>query len=300
MNYEYYKIFYCVGKHKNFTRAAEELFSSQPAVTRVIKTMETDLGCQLFIRTKTGVEFTHEGELLYEYVSTACRHLIKAEEELSRSVSLECGTVYIGTTVTALNCYLFDFLNGYRQRYPKIKFKIQTSSTAKIIDLLHSGSVDMAFVTTPCNAPSPMTVTEILEFNDVLIGGKRYAHLAKQELSLDDLPQYPFITLYKKMQLRQFLDGIFYAHGLTLMPEIEADGVDLMISMVANGWGLAFAPEPMTLERRQRGELIKIPFKDNLPARKVCLIGDPQHPQTQASRELCRMVMQNATKTNKK
>ena len=294
MNYEYYKIFYCVGKHKNITRAAAELFSSQPAITRVIQSMETELGCKLFIRTKKGVELTHEGELLYEYVSVACQHLIKAEEELSRSVSLDGGTVYIGTTITALTCYLFDFLNSYRVRYPKVKFKIQTSSTAMIIDLLNSGSVDMAFVTTPCDAPPPLNVTEILEFHDILIGGKQYASLKDEQLSMADLKQYPFISLHRKMQLRQFLDGIFYAHGITFTPDIEADGADLMILMVANGWGLAFAPEPMTLEKRERGELIKIPVKDELPARKVCLITDPQRPQTHASREMCRMVKKQA------
>lgn len=294
MNYEYYKIFYCVGKHKNITKAAAELFSSQPAVTRVIHNMENELSCKLFVRTKKGVELTHEGELLYDYVAVACQHLIKAEEELSRSVSLDGGTIYIGTTITALTCYLFEFLNSYRALYPKVKFKIQTSSTAKIIDLLHSGSVDMAFVTTPCDAPPPLNVTEILEFHDILIGGKQYAYLKDEQLIMADLKQYPFISLHKKMQLRQFLDGVFYAYGINFTPDIEADDADIMILMVANGWGLAFAPEPMTLEKRERGELIKIPFKDELPTRKVCLITDPQRPQTLASREMCRMVKKQA------
>lgn len=294
MNYEYYKIFYCVGKHKNITRAAQELFSSQPAVTRVIQSMENELGCKLFLRTKTGVELTREGEILYEYAGVACRHLIKAEDELIGSASVDGGTIYIGTTITALNCYLFDFLNDYRKRYPKVKFKIQTSSTAKIIDLLRSGSVDMAFVTTPCNAAPQMNVTEILEFKDILIGGKQFASLTERKLGMADLKEYPFISLYKNMQLRQFLDGIFYAHGMTLEPDIEADGADLMISMVANGWGLAFAPEPMTIERQERGELIALPFKDDLPARKVCLITDPQQPKTRASRELCRMITEKS------
>ena len=64
MNYEYYKIFNCVGKHKNITRAAEELYSSQPAVTRAIQKMEAELNCRLFVRTKSGVGFTHEGQTL--------------------------------------------------------------------------------------------------------------------------------------------------------------------------------------------------------------------------------------------
>ena len=291
MNYEYYKIFYYVGKHKNITRAAAELFSSQPAVTRVIQNMEYELGCTLFVRTKTGVEFTHEGELLFDYVSVACQQLIKAEEELSQSVSLEGGTVYIGATITALTCYLFDFLNAYREKYPNVKFKIHTSSTIKTIESLKTGSVDMAFVTTPCSITQPMNLTEILQFNDILVGGKNYAHLAKSAISVTDLPNYPFIGLTKKMQLRQFVDGILSGYDITLAPDIEVDSADIMISLVKNGWGLTIAPEPMTVEGICRGELVKIPIKDTLPPRKVCLITNPQHPQTRASRELCKMVV---------
>ena len=298
MNYEYYKIFYYVGKHKNITRAAVELYSSQPAVTRVIRNMEFELGCTLFVRTKTGVEFTHEGELLYDYVCVACQQLIRAEEELSASVSLDGGTIFIGATVTALTCYLFDFLNAYREKYPNVKFKIQTSSTAKTIESLKNGSVDMAFVTTPCAITKPMMITEILQFNDILIGGKNYVHLENKPLSVKDFDHYPFISLTKKMQLRQFIDGILSDYDMTLTPDIEVDSADIMISMAENGWGLTIAPEPMTLEAIERGELIKVPLKEAFPPRKVCLISNPQHPQTHASRELYRMVINNTKNLN--
>ena len=299
MNYEYYKIFYYVGKHKNITRAAAELFSSQPAVTRVIQNMEFELGCTLFVRTKTGVEFTHEGELLYDYVSVACQQLIKAEEELSQSVSLSGGTVYIGATVTALTCYLFDFLNAYREKYPNVKFKIQTSSTVKTIDSLKNGSVDMAFVTTPFSIAQPMVMTEILKFNDVLIGGKNYAQIAKKALSVKQLNEFPMIGLTKKMQLRKFVDDVLSDHDMSLSYDIEVDSADIMISMVENGWGLAIAPEPMTRESIARGKLLKIPLVETFPPRKVCLIYNPRHPQTHASRELCRMVIANESTNNK-
>ena len=76
MNYEYYKIFYHVAKHKNSTKAATELYSSQPAVTRALQNMEGELGCKLFIRKKTGVELTREGENLYKYAQVAFQQLL--------------------------------------------------------------------------------------------------------------------------------------------------------------------------------------------------------------------------------
>ena len=77
MNYDYFRIFYYVGKHKNITRAANELYSSQPALTRAIQNLERELGCRLFVRTKTGVEFTNEGQRLFEYVNIAHNQLLK-------------------------------------------------------------------------------------------------------------------------------------------------------------------------------------------------------------------------------
>ncbi|MCM1042597.1 MAG: LysR family transcriptional regulator [Corallococcus sp.] len=290
MNYEYYKIFYCVGKHKNITRAADELYSSQPAVTRVIQNMETELGCRLFIRNKKGVEFTHEGQILFAYVSVACEQFRKAEEELTQAVSLDGGIVYIGATVTALHCFLFDFLDGFRSKYPNVRFKIRTNSSDNTIEYLKNGTVDLAFVTTPYNAPKPLHVTKIREFKDVLIAGSNYTQLQNKRLHFDDLSNYPFVSLAKGMQLRQFVDDIFAAHNADITPDVEVDGVDLIVPMVKHNRGLSLVPEGIVAEALKRGEVFEMNFAEKLPPRFVCMISDPRHTQSSASRELQRMI----------
>ncbi len=291
MNYEYYKIFYCVGKHKNITRAAAELYSSQPAVTRAVQNLETELGCRLFIRTKKGVEFTHEGQTLFNYVSVACEQFIKAEDELSRAVSLNGGTVYIGATVTALHCFLFDFMDKFNKKYPEVKFKIRTNSSDNTIEYLKNGSVDLAFVTTPCNAPKPLNVLKIKQFRDVVIAGNKYSFLKDKVIGFEDLKKYPFISLAHGMQLRQFVDDVFSRHGLTVSPDIELDGADLLVPMVTHNRGLAIVPEGITKDAAERGDIFQVNFKDELPVRHVCLISDTQHTQSTASRELYRMIL---------
>lgn len=290
MNYEYYKIFYYVGKHKNITRAATELYSSQPAVTRAVQNLENELGCRLFIRTKSGVDFTHEGQLLFDYVKVACQQLIKAEDEISHSVSLEGGTVYIGATVSALHCFLFDFLDEYLLKYPNVKFKIFTSSSDKTIESLKSGMVDLAFVTTPCTVTKPCTVTNIARFDNILVAGKKFEHLKGRIISLDELQKTPFICLSKGMQLRQFVEDYFSEHGVSIVPDIEADTADLLVPMVAHNWGLAFVPEDIAAEAIANEDIFEVQLKDPLPERYVCLVSDPHHPQTRASRELARMI----------
>lgn len=285
MNYEYYKIFYYVAKHKNITKAAAELYSSQPAVTRTIQNMESELGCKLFLRGKTGVELTHEGQILYEYASVACRQLIKAEEELGQNLNPENGTIYIGATVTALHCYLFTEINKFHAKYPRIKLKISTQSTAQTIEKLKNGTVDLAFVTTPFANCKGLTVKKLMRFENVLIAGKRFSALKDKPQSMRDISEYPLICLNKGMQLREFIDDIYSAHGLVCDPDIEADSADLIVPMVEHDWGLGFVPEQMAETALAKGTAFKVTLKEELPRREVCLITDGGHQQTRASYE---------------
>ena len=75
VNFEYYKIFYYVAKYKSITQAASLLYSSQPSISRMIKILEQELGCTLFIRTRKGVALTPEGEELFDHVAPACEEL---------------------------------------------------------------------------------------------------------------------------------------------------------------------------------------------------------------------------------
>lgn len=290
MNYEYYKIFYYVGKHKNITRAAVELYSSQPAVTRAIQNLESELGCRLFVRTKSGVEFTHEGQTLFDYVNIAHSQLLKGEDEISRSISAEGGTIYIGATVTALHEYLFDILDGFHIKHPNVKFKINTGSNNGTIERLKTGFIDIAFVSTPCNTSKSLHTVTVKSFNDILIAGNNFNKLKEKTISLEEIKNYPFVCLRHSMQLRQFIDDFFAEHGLAITPDIEADGADLLVPMISHNFGLGFVPQGMATEAIDRGEVFSISINEQLPSRNICMVTDPHHPQTNASRTFVKSI----------
>lgn len=79
INFEYYKVFYYVAKYENITKAANALGSNQPNVTRVMKLLESQLNCRLFVRGARGVRLTEEGRQLYTHVEIACKHLQNAD-----------------------------------------------------------------------------------------------------------------------------------------------------------------------------------------------------------------------------
>lgn len=290
MNYEYFKIFYYVGKHKNITRAAVELYSSQPAVTRAVQNLENELGCRLFVRTKNGVEFTHEGQTLFDYVSIAHSQILKGENEISHSISAENGTVYIGATVTALYGFLFGVLDEFHKNHPNVKFKINTGSSNGTIEKLKNGIFDIAFVSTPCNNTKSLSLFNVRSFNDILIAGNNFKELEGKTLSLGDIKNYPFVSLRHSMQLRQFLDDIFAGDGVALSPDIEADSADLLVPMISHNFGLGFVPQDMAEEAIKRGQVFKVNFETELPQRYICMVTDPHHPQTNVSREFSKLI----------
>lgn len=292
MNYEYYKIFFAVGKYKNITRAAQQLFSSQPAVTRVIHNMESELGCQLFIRSKAGVEFTREGKELYDLIETPCNLLLRADQELYQSVGWQEGTIHIGTTDTALQCFLFDFLEVYCREYPSIHFKMYTGSSVQMISKLESGEVDLVFNTTPFPNHRALSVTSVKKFNDILVGGSRYRDLSEKTVSLKDIQSYPFILLSRGMQYRQFCDDFFKKHNVHIEAALEADSSGLIVPMVSHNWGLAFVPESMTREALINGSIVKIALAEPIPYRYVTLVTDPQRPLPKSIRFMREMIME--------
>ena len=75
INYDYYRIFYYVAKYQNFTQAATALMNNQPNITRIIRILENELGCNLFVRSNRGVKLTPEGEELYAHIRIAMEQI---------------------------------------------------------------------------------------------------------------------------------------------------------------------------------------------------------------------------------
>lgn len=297
MNFEYYRVFYYVGKNKNLTKAAEELFISQPAVTHAIKRLEEDLNCRLFYRKKTGVEFTHEGQSLYEYVSSAFSQLVKGENEISSRGDGSSGTIYIAASVTALHCFLFQFLNEYHNTiYPNVKFEIKTAGNNACIDLMRKGDVDMAFVTTPYTVSKELGVKTLVDIQDILIAGRKYQDLREKTLGYRDLNEHSLVFLNRNMQLRRFIDTVMEENSVYLTPNIELDSSNLIVPMVENNFGLGFVPYDMAKESLFKGTSIRLRLEKELPKRKVLLTYDSNHYQTNASRHFINMVTERTGK----
>lgn len=181
-NFEHYKVFYYVAKYGNLTKAAAVLKTSQPVVTRTIHNLENILGCRLFIRSKSGMKLTPEGNIFYEYIAAGCAQFFKGENNLSNLISLENGTIYISATETALHCYLFEAVRDFNILYPNVHFKILNNSTTDSVNALKEGKVDLAVVSATLQVTPPLKMKIVKKYRDILIGGNRFEKLKNREI----------------------------------------------------------------------------------------------------------------------
>lgn len=290
VNFEYYKIFYYVAKYCNFTKAANVLHNSQPNITRAMNCLEQELQCTLFIRTNRGVRLTPEGERLYTRVSAAMAQLQAAEEELADSAGLEQGSLCIGVSETALNIYLSQKLKQFHMKYPGVRIKIYNHSTPQAVQSVKNGEIDFAVVTTPVAHDDSLKIVHLKEFHEILVGGQTFHSLAAREMSYEELQTYPLICLGKETMTFRFYRDLFLSGGLELRPDIEAATTDQILLLVRCELGLAFLPEPMASEAVRKGEIIRIPLKEKIPPRYVCMVYDPHYPVSTAARTLKEII----------
>ncbi len=272
INFEYYKVFYYVAKYENITKAAAALGRNQPNVTRIIKLLESQLGCRLFTRGARGVRLTEEGERLYFHVEAAYRHLINAQEEIAVPGAFSGGSVEIGTTETALHLFLLDALHSFRQKYPEIKIKIHNHTTPETIRLLTGGSLDFAVITTPFELPAAVSGIAVLDFEEILVGGMQYRDLCRVSLKLKDIKEYSWIGLGRGSATYELYKNFFIKHGVDFEPDMEVETSDLMLPLIENNFGIGFVPRETALPLLEEGKLVQIPIDFELPGRSIQMV----------------------------
>jgi len=274
VNFEYYKIFYFVAKYGNITKAATALGSSQPNVTRIMKLLESQLNCRLFIREARGICLTEEGELLYSHVEIACRHLLEAQEEICRQDSRSCGTVEVGATETALHLFLLQAMRGFKQKYPAIKIKIHNHTTPETIKDLISGKLDFAVITAPFETPGTVSCVKVLDFKEILAGGTQYADLSRNSLELKDVKNYPWIGLGRGSATHKFYKDFFIKHRIDLEPDMEVETSDLMLPLIESNLGIGFVPETLAQPLLAEKKLVRIQLNCEIPKRSIQIVSD--------------------------
>lgn len=289
LNYELYKVFYQVAVNLSFSKAAEKLFISQSAVSQNIKNLEKELKSKLFIRSTKNVELTKAGKLLLKHIEPAFNLIENGEKSLKEIDDLKRGEIHIGANDTIAKDYLLPYLKEFHQLYPEIQIQITNRTSSTCVKLLKQNKVDLII----SNLPNPkiskqMQIKQIFSFKDIFIAADKFKDLAKKEVNLKTLKNYPFLMLEQKTTSRQFLEKYLAKLGIKIEAAVELGSVDLLIEMAKIGLGIAVVPEYCLNLKKEN--LFEIKLKEKLPARKLAVINNKSIPLTKAANKLIQIL----------
>ena len=266
INFELYKVFYEVANQKSISKGAEKLMISQPAVTQSIKTLESELGGILFIRTPKGVILTREGEILYEYIKEGMNFFINGTHKFESLKNLEEGIIHIGSTSTISSQYLMPYLKEFKEKYPQIEIDMTNDLTENLMKNLRNGSLDIVITAIPNHPIKDIEYIELEELHDIFVGdksyqGKKFKKL--EELFKEDLllPKYPSVT---RSHFNQYLKDL----NLNCSPKMEVVSHLLLTKFVQNHFGIALLTKEFIKEELNQ-TLFEIQCPLKLPTRKL-------------------------------
>ena len=274
VNLDLYRVFYTVAKSGSLTKAAEELYISQPAVSRSIKQLETQLGVSLFTRTHRGMALSAQGgKVIFEEVERALSLLNEAENRIEEMKSSATGVIRIGASDTIFEYFLADKIVEFNERFPAVKFELMADFTPDTIEKLKADKCDVAFVNLPISPdPDLKLYGNCMRLNDVFVVGEKYKELIEKTVSLNELKNYPIILMDQNTVARQSLDGFLSSLGIELEPSIEVGSWDLMKRLVLRGMGVGVIPREYAASQLQNGTLFEIKTDPALPVRSVGML----------------------------
>jgi len=186
------KVFYTVAQKLSFTKAANELFITQPAVTKQIKELEHQLNLQLFKRNGNTISLTTGGKLLLQYAERIFHIYTDLETELAQLNNIEAGTVHIGSSTTVAQTILPRLLALFKQTYPSISFTFIQGNTDYITQQVLDEKIDIAIVEGAAHYPqiaySPFVKDEV-----VLVTRANNQLAKKGEISPKQLLNIPLV-----------------------------------------------------------------------------------------------------------
>ena len=284
VNLDLYRVFYTVAKSGSLTKAAEELYISQPAVSRSIKQLELQLGVNLFTRTHRGMKLSAKGgKIIFEEVERALNLLEAAENRIAEMKTSPTGTLRIGASDTIFEYFLADKIVEFHEKFPMVKIDLIADFTPDTIAKLKDEQCDVAFVNLPIETDSELRLYgNCMRLNDVFVASDKYAELMGKTVSLADLAKYPLIFMDKNTVARKSLDNFFQSLGLDLQPSIEVGSWDLMKRLVIRGMGLGVIPREYAERRLEDGTLFEVKTDSALPARSVGMLLNKTAPVSYA------------------
>ena len=290
INFELYKIIYEVGIHKNLTKAANKLFISQPAITQQIKKLENELNYKLFYRTKYGVEFTSEGENLFNSIAESMKTLQSIPDNLDKLRNIIANLRFVssyGNAQMLLTPKIPEILN----QYPDMNIILDKYENEGIIQSLTNDYADIALINNKFLNTDNIASYKGITVERVFAASAKY--LKKHPISKitkQNITSIPLIVTAQKTLTRSALDNWLAKNGLSITPKLEIDSYNMTLDLVLKDLGITVFDKPYLEEYLKTGELVEIESDIRLPSRSIFVAINKKNAQNKFIKSIVKII----------
>lgn len=254
--------FLSVAQHKNFVRAAAEAKLTQPALSKSIRALETQLGVRLFDRTKQGALLTSAGEVLLKHaklIEAETKHALEAVGDARRGLN---SRIVVGCAPTITETLVPIATRSFLARLPNVKLQIVSGLNDELVSSLRRGDVDVVFGALP-HPTSDELVTEVLFVDPVSVVARLGHPLTKKKnVALKDLLEFPWVLFGPRVYGRDRFTAPFVEAGLpSPTVQIESNSATFNKALVTHADFLAYLPYDLIAAERNTKRIVALNVK---------------------------------------
>nr|YP_009497548.1 rubisco operon transcription regulator [Biddulphia tridens]AWT40261.1 rubisco operon transcription regulator [Biddulphia tridens] len=276
-----------IASEKNFTKAAEILFVSQPSLSKQIKILENRLGIILLNRENNIISLTEAGKVFLQYserILALCEESCRALNDLKNG---DRGNLTVGASQTIGTYLMPRILALFAQKYPQINLKVQVDSTRIIAKNIVDSHIDIAVVggDVPEELKKNLEIKNFVEDELILILPRSHPFAKKKKIDKDDLYHLNFITLNSNSTIRKFIDNILIQNHIETKQFniiLQLNSIEAIKTAVSLGLGAAFVSSS-AIEKEIELKTLEIVTIENIKiTRTLSIITNPQSYRSKA------------------
>jgi DNA-binding transcriptional LysR family regulator len=282
------QVFLTVATEHSFSRAAEKLLRTQPAISLSLQRLEQELGEKLIDRSGKDLILTDAGRTVLDYARRFQSLQLELDNSLAELRDNSAGRLIIGANESTI-LYLLRHIEQYRELYPKIKVQVRRSFSSKIPNELLDGNLELGVISyDPADErlKSKVIYTDALAF--VVSPQHRLAHhktVSITQLASETFIAHNVLSPYREVVLREF-----QTHKVPLRMDVEMPTVETIRKLVMNNIGVAFLPRMCVEEEIQQGQLCEVRVKEIHVERKIRLVYPTRRVLSHAGRAFLELL----------
>ena len=286
------EVLIAVAREKSFSRAADALGRTQPAVSQAVRRLELEIGEKLFDRSSKDGTLTSAGELLVDYARQMMNLRHAANTALREMRNLQNGKVTISANEHTV-FYLLPLIEEFRRRHPVIKIEVQRGVASRIPEQITAREVELGIISFKPNDASLKSIS-VLNDELVLVVAPDHRLAGRSAISIRDLADETFIAHNAPSPYRKRVIESFDKYDTRLNISVELPSLEAIKRLVETGIGVALVPKLTAKAEIASGQLVGLSVKEMKLERKLNIIYRKNSVLSHASQEFLKIAKEMA------